>query len=179
MLLDSDIIQKAKTGDKKSIGILITKMQPLIASIVQRITGSKNQHDLMQEGVVAVLEAIRSYSEVDGASFCTFAHLCAYRWIMTCHKREMRFQACHEEWKEELDDKMVYKDVALEMNEALQRLREKERFVVESYFGLNGLLGECQEGIGKRLVVSKQRVSQILNNALFKLKILLEETDEI
>ena len=68
------------------------------------------------------------------------------------------------------DDNLLYESLKKEINAALQILTNKEAMVIERFFGLNrkrtASLGEIAQNLG----LSKERVRQIKNSALRKLK---------
>ncbi|RKX70644.1 RNA polymerase subunit sigma [candidate division WOR-3 bacterium] len=61
------------------------------------------------------------------------------------------------------------------INEALKRLNKTEATVIKRNYGLDGNEPESMEKIGKRLRLSRERVRQIRNRALNKLRAYLEE----
>lgn len=64
-------------------------------------------------------------------------------------------------------------DYAL-VREKVLLLPARERFIVSSYFGLNGPQLVMEE-IGELLEVTRERIRQIINEALIKLRLLLGE----
>jgi RNA polymerase primary sigma factor len=72
----------------------------------------------------------------------------------------------------EAEDKLVVDDrIKAGLDNALSLLDEREREIVESYFGLNT---ECEtmtlEAIGERYGLTKERIRQVKNKALMKLR---------
>ena len=61
------------------------------------------------------------------------------------------------------------------IKKCLSLLNEREKFIIESRFGLNGDKRETLESIGRKLKVTRERIRQIEKNALLKIKQSLEE----
>jgi RNA polymerase primary sigma factor len=72
------------------------------------------------------------------------------------------------------DDEMNKKDAVFRLMELLQNLNERERTVLEMRFGLRGEAPCTLEDISVVLGRTRERVRQIQNNALKKLKKMLE-----
>ena len=49
-------------------------------------------------------------------------------------------------------------------------LSEREHHIVESYFGLNGCEARTLEDIGQELGITRERVRQLRNRALHKMR---------
>lgn len=65
------------------------------------------------------------------------------------------------------------------VEELFSDLKEKEELIIKRRFGLLGDEPESLESIGKNLGITRERVRQIQNNALEKLKKLINENKEI
>lgn len=61
------------------------------------------------------------------------------------------------------------------ITEALKKLNKTEAIVIKRNYGLNGEESESMESIGKRLHLTRERIRQIRNRALTKLRKYLEE----
>ncbi len=67
---------------------MVVKYLPLVKSIAGKYRGRVEYEDLVQEGLIGLLSAIRNYSPQKGASFSTFAYLCVSRRILTALKSQ-------------------------------------------------------------------------------------------
>ncbi len=61
------------------------------------------------------------------------------------------------------------------INYALNKLTEREKYIIEHRFGLHGDKKETLESIGKKFKVTRERIRQIETEAISKLKIILSE----
>mgnify|MGYP006282362415 CR=1 FL=1 len=68
------------------------------------------------------------------------------------------------------DDNLLYDSLKKEINAALQTLSSKEAMVIERFFGLNRNRATSLGEIAQTLSLSKERVRQIKNGAIRKLK---------
>jgi len=85
------LLQNAKAGNEEDTELLISTYKPLVASIVRQyfLLGGDTD-DLLQEGMLALFQAILTYDETTGASFKTFANLCVNRRVQTAIKQANR-----------------------------------------------------------------------------------------
>ena len=84
---DYELVAMAREGSEDAINIIYQKYKPLIINKSKDAIYIANHHgleisDIMQEGYIALEEAIQNFSENDNASFYTFAMLCIDRNII-------------------------------------------------------------------------------------------------
>ncbi len=82
---DEDILALIRSNsDNDAMEYLIKKYMPLVKKESRKlyIIGAENE-DLIQEGMIGLMKAIRDYNESKGASFSTFAGLCVKRQMVT------------------------------------------------------------------------------------------------
>lgn len=79
---DEELIQALRDGDREVTDFLMNKYKNLVRSKAGRmyILGA-DREDLIQEGMIGLLKAIRDYDCGRDASFFTFAELCISRQI--------------------------------------------------------------------------------------------------
>lgn len=82
-IITDDIIEKAQQGNQEALDLILKEYKKLIFLNVRNyfLVGAE-QDDLLQEGMIGLLKAIKSYSK-EKASFKTFATLCIRRQILT------------------------------------------------------------------------------------------------
>lgn len=84
---------KAKT-DRKSLGALLAELLPLVVWQARKHRGQGvDLEDLVQEGLLGVLDAVRAYTPQRGAAFATYAHTWAHgrmRRAVANHARTIR-----------------------------------------------------------------------------------------
>ncbi len=74
---DEVLVAKARNGCDDSLAVLIARYLPLISAKARGYEYSfLEKDDLVQEGMIALLKAIRSFVEEKGTSFNTFAVIC-------------------------------------------------------------------------------------------------------
>ena len=84
---DEEIINKIKAGDKSALNYLMDKYKELVNMKVSKyyIIGAEKE-DIVQEGMIGLYKAIKSYSEDKNTSFKSFANMCIERQLITaCH----------------------------------------------------------------------------------------------
>ena len=88
---DEELIMQYRDGDEKIADYLMEKYKELVRSLAgsMYILGGDNE-DLIQEGMIGLLKAIREYDSGRDASFKTFAHLCVSRQIYSAVKQSGR-----------------------------------------------------------------------------------------
>ena len=84
---DYELVALAKEGNEDATNILYQKYKPIIVKKSENMIVRASHHgieisDIMQEGFIALEEAIMNFSENDNASFYTFAMLCINRQII-------------------------------------------------------------------------------------------------
>ena len=86
MIKNEDILL-AKQGDVESIEKIVTEYKSLIymRNRTLFLKGAERE-DLVQEGMIGLMKAIRSFDENRSACFSTFASLCIKRQIITAVK---------------------------------------------------------------------------------------------
>lgn len=84
---DEDLIQVIKSGDKPALEFLINKYKELVNMKVSKffMVGAERE-DIMQEGLIGLFKAIKSYNPEKQNSFKTFANLCIERQLITAIK---------------------------------------------------------------------------------------------
>lgn len=88
---DEDLVQIIKSGDKPALEFLIDKYKELVNMKVSKffMIGAEKE-DIMQEGLIGLFKAIKSYNPERQNSFKTFANLCIERQLITAIKSSNR-----------------------------------------------------------------------------------------
>ena len=97
--LDEELLTKYRQGENEIIDFLMTKYKYMVLKKVRTmyLLGGENE-DLIQEGMIGLIKAVRDYEADKGASFYTFANLCVSRQIYTAieaAKRDKHFPLNH------------------------------------------------------------------------------------
>lgn len=88
---DEDLIQVIKSGDKFALEFLINKYKELVNMKVSKffMIGAEKE-DIVQEGLIGLYKAIKSFNPDKQNSFKTFANLCIERQLITAIKSSNR-----------------------------------------------------------------------------------------
>ena len=91
LMQDEEIINKIKAGDKSALNYLMDKYKELVNMKVSKyyIIGAEKE-DIVQEGMIGLYKAIKSYSEDKNTSFKSFANMCIERQLITAIKTSNR-----------------------------------------------------------------------------------------
>ena len=88
---DSQLITLFRQGHEDVMDFIMVKYKSLVRAKAKSmfILGGDSE-DLIQEGMIGLMKAVRDYSEDQGTSFSTFANLCVSRQIYTAIERAGR-----------------------------------------------------------------------------------------
>ena len=91
LMQDEEIINKIKAGDKSALNYLMEKYKELVNMKVSKyyIIGAEKE-DIVQEGMIGLYKAIKSYSDDKNTSFKSFANMCIERQLITAIKTSNR-----------------------------------------------------------------------------------------
>ncbi|TWT87583.1 RNA polymerase principal sigma factor HrdB [Pseudobythopirellula maris] len=171
---------------------LIQANTRLVVSITKKYANAANDFDeLLSQGITSLLRAIEKFDLERGYRFSTYA-TCAVRRdlyrMVTDHTRLAKrhgvaasdvLDNCAEEPQPEpLVSETHWKRVSRTLAEMMSALDERERSILVARFGLDREPSDNPRGgskvsystLGKRLGISKERVRQLANRALEKLR---------
>lgn len=88
---DEDLIRKIKSGDNDALDYILNKYQEVVNMKVSRyfIIGAEKE-DIIQEGLIGLYKAIKSFDSEKQNSFKSFANLCIERQLITAIKSSNR-----------------------------------------------------------------------------------------
>jgi RNA polymerase sporulation-specific sigma factor len=86
--VSEQILEQAKYGDEEAIGFVIENYKGFVTMNARNyfLLGAEKD-DLIQEGMIGLLKAIKAYDTEKAASFKTFATICVKRQIITAIKK--------------------------------------------------------------------------------------------
>ncbi len=85
------VIQNAQTGDGEAMAYLLEKYKSMVRALSRPLfLMDGDQDDLIQEGMIGLFKAIRTYDEQKGTTFETFANLCISRQLYSAIKTSNR-----------------------------------------------------------------------------------------
>jgi len=162
----------------------------LVMSIARRFADNCNSFDdLLSQGLASLMHSVEKFDFARGYRFSTYA-TCAvrrdlYRLVMGYNKHQQRFATGSGEYlngqpDEERDpDEMTevgWNHLSTSLQDMLTRLDDRERFIVTHRFGLDESGRRASYSrLGERLGISKERVRQLANRALDKLREIVPE----
>ena len=90
-LTDEQIIDEIKNGNEEALVFLLEKYKDLVNSKVGKyfIIGAERE-DTIQEGMIGLFKAIKSYNSEMQSSFKSFANICIERQLITAVKNSNR-----------------------------------------------------------------------------------------
>ncbi|WP_027399740.1 RNA polymerase sporulation sigma factor SigH [Anaerovorax odorimutans] len=90
---DEDIVLMARQGNEEAEEYLIRKYKDVVRSKAHAyfMVGADNE-DIVQEGMIGIFRAIKSFNITKQTSFKTFAEICINRQIITAIKRATRLK---------------------------------------------------------------------------------------
>lgn len=79
-LTDEQLIERLRAGEREIMDHLMVKYKSMVRKKARAmyLLGGENE-DLIQEGMIGLIKAVRDYDEKQGASFVSFADLCVSR----------------------------------------------------------------------------------------------------
>ncbi len=88
---DNELIAMIKKGNKKALNYLLGKYTDIVSMKAGKyfIVGAEKE-DIMQEGLIGLFKAVKSFDPEKQSSFKTFANLCIERQLQTAIKSSMR-----------------------------------------------------------------------------------------
>lgn len=86
------LILKARGGDESAMTEIIESLMPSVEAVAseKECGGSATRHDLIQEGMLGVFNAVLSYDKVREASFATYARACVQNSIASAVRAQSR-----------------------------------------------------------------------------------------
>ena len=113
-------IAQACAGDQEAFALLVHRMMPLIHDQMRRLgTVGVDDEDLVQEALVGLLAAVRTYRPDGGAAFTTYATTCIRNRLLTVVRRN-GIRMDHEQSLEDSPE------VAVVQDDPAQLLMDKE-----------------------------------------------------
>lgn len=145
-LINDEVIKLAQNGDQEALDLILKEYKKLIyLNIRNYFLVGADQDDLLQEGTIGLLKAIKNYSE-GKASFKTFATLCIRRQILTAVRsstaqknsalneasgNNLETEDGHEDYPKELYSNVKYNPEAIFLSK--EKIMEFQDFVEHNF----------------------------------------------
>ena len=189
---ESQLLEKAKQGDKSAKDKLITHNLRLVAHVVKKYAGSAETDDLISVGSIGLIKAINTFDESKGAGLATYTARCIENEILMLlrankkHKNDISLSdpiGVDKDGNEltlidllcEKDD-TVFESViqSIERDKLLAFIKgvltEREYKVICLRYGLKGDRSYAQREVACMLKISRSYISRIETKAIEKLK---------
>jgi RNA polymerase primary sigma factor len=192
-LQEIELAAKIKKGDKEARALMIRSNLRLVVKIAHDYANlGLPLLDLVSEGNIGLMKAVERFDPAKGGKLSTYAAW----WIKQSIKRALANQSKTIRLPVHLVDKISkMRRVSLQMSEELGReptddefellrdknlrnevgglldvLDDRERKIIFSRFGLDGGKPKTLEEVGKKFGVTRERIRQLQNIALSKLR---------
>ena len=88
---DEQLIKKLRAGESDIMDFIMVKYKSMVRKKARAmyLLGGENE-DLIQEGMIGLIKAVRDFDESQGASFFSFAELCVSRQMYTAIEASKR-----------------------------------------------------------------------------------------
>ena len=207
-----DLFKRYQSGDKFAKEDLVNGNLKLVLSILKKYNNrTDNMDDLFQVGCIGLIKAIEKFDPSKNVKFISYAIWWVKNGIQEfIKKRQIIIHIEREEEtlngdistsyiSDDEDESVTRKDTMFSNDsdsdsqeisknqkkvvyELLKNLSERERYIIECYYGIGGKREMNLEEIGKKLNLTKERVRQIKATSLSKLRsdiLLLDVADLI
>lgn len=187
------IMKKIVAGDKKAREPLITHNLRLVAYIAKKFdsVGATGVEDLISIGTIGLIKAVNTFSPTRNIKLATYASRCIENEILMYLRKisQMKNEISIDEplnvdWdgNELLISDVLGSDqdtVNLEIEQeseknvllqAVSRLSDRERNIMELRFGLNGKKEHTQKGVADLLGISQSYISRLEKKIIERLK---------
>jgi RNA polymerase sporulation-specific sigma factor len=116
-LSDTELLLRSRAGDESAGDALILRYGKVVRSCMRPyFLAGGDSEDLLQEGMIGLLSAMREYDPQGGASFQTYAALCIRRRIISAAKSASRLK------HSPLNDCISLEEVLSDEKQSLSRL---------------------------------------------------------
>ena len=189
---EADCISRLQDGDMEARNILIEHNLRLVAHICKKFESSgADRDDLISIGTIGLIKAINTFSPEKGARLATYAARCIENEVLMFFRstrnvktevslydpmgmdkegNEVTLLDILGSRCETVQETIELREEKLLLLSKLYILDEKERFVLQSRYGLNDAPRKTQREIAKVLGISRSYVSRIEKKAVQKLK---------
>lgn len=178
---ENEILSLAKEGDNEAVNLIIKKYRGAVeAAAVKFINTSLDKDDLVQEGMIGLLAAVKSYDRSKGAKFSTYCFTCINNSIQTALRKlnrkkdipdkdvvplEEEFVGDSSAYLSAEDSFLAQESVSLLTNLLKNNLSEFENSVLRLH-----MVGCSYSEIGERLSKSPKAIDNALQRIRKKLK---------
>ena len=172
-----ELTKKIHEGDRQALDKLVRANLRFVVCVAKQYQDQRlSMPDLINEGNVGLIKAAEKFDEKRGLKFISYAVWWIRERILNALAAEQRHFARQLLNELPSPDSLITpvsqtsESLSTEMNHALSLLCERERLIIEHTFGLNGQSEMTLEEIGEGLGLRRERVRQIREKAIRKLR---------
>lgn len=192
--------EKIQKGDEQALNKLVYHNLRFVVNIAKNYRNSNVPFaDIISEGNLGLIRAAHKFDSSKGVKFISYAvwwiknsiNECIEKYnrdnetlsyddytINKCTDLDNKFEQINEDFEEKINNIQSRKDA---IESLMKCLHEREIKILTLFFGLNGGKEMTLEDVGKEMCLTSERVRQIKDGALSKLKceVLTYTDDEI
>ena len=192
--------EKIQKGDEQALNKLVYHNLRFVVNIAKNYRNSNVPFaDIISEGNLGLIRAAHKFDSTKGVKFISYAvwwiknsiNECIEKYnrdnetlsyddytINKCTDLDHKFEQINEDFEEKINNIQSRKDA---IESLMKCLHEREIKILTLFFGLNGGKEMTLEEVGKEMCLTNERVRQIKDSALSKLKceVLTYSDDEI
>ena len=192
--------EKIQKGDEQALNKLVYHNLRFVVNIAKNYRNSNVPFaDIISEGNIGLIRAAHKFDSTKGVKFISYAvwwiknsiNECIEKYnrdnetlsyddytINKCTDLDNKFEQINEDFEEKINNIQSRKDA---IESLMKCLHEREIKILTLFFGLNGGKEMTLEEVGKEMCLTNERVRQIKDGALSKLKceVLTYTDDEI
>jgi RNA polymerase sporulation-specific sigma factor len=172
------LLRRFRSGDTAVFPELLDQLEGIVCARTRfyaGFAGAPDSEDLMQEGLLGVLDAIAAYEEGRGASLATFTYLCVNHRLLSALRKEAQRPQTEsiQTWQDRLPDPADSQETKVLISEETQRLKEllEQNLTDLEMRVANGYLAERSHSeIARDLHISDKAVDNALQRIRHKLR---------
>jgi len=178
---EASLYEQAQAGCLESLNELMERHEPLVLYAVKRQNlGDIPYEEAVQAGRLGLWQAILNYKPGRGHRFSTYAYPAIVHQVWAAVKAHCvankKAHAIREwviffrHWETGLVETHMQAEVRASLDAMVKKLPERLRTVIVAYYGLAGERAQYQWEIGAQMGVTYQRISQLKEAALVRLR---------
>lgn len=175
------LFRQAQAGERKSLDQLMRQHDGLVHHIIRRQWGGELTYaEVLQEGRIGLWRAILRFDPERGIAFSTYAGAAIAHQVWRAVKLRQRAEEEGQRARGNADGLppvsfdplagLVKQAVDAELYTMVAQLPAKQRWVVRTYYGLDGQAAHSQRQLGEQLGCTRQAIHYHLRRALQRLR---------